>query len=177
MWDCSEFIACAWKLQVSHASGAPLFMMTARLFTLLTGSNIQKVALMVNLFSAITSALTVMFLFWTITMLVRNAMNKEHKTGKKDIALILSAGLIGSLSFAFTDSFWFSAVEAEVYAFSSFLTALVFWAILRWDNESGNLYASRWLLFIAFIMSVSIGVHLLNLLAIPAIIFIIISKM
>jgi hypothetical protein len=176
MWDCSEFIACAWKLQVSHAPGAPLFMMTARLFTLLTGSNIQKVALMVNLFSAITSALTVMFLFWTITMLVRNAMNKEHKTGKKDIALILSAGLIGSLSFAFTDSFWFSAVEAEVYAFSSFLTALVFWAILRWDNESGNLYASRWLLFIAFIMSVSIGVHLLNLLAIPAIIFIIISK-
>lgn len=86
MWDCSEFIACAWKLQVSHAPGAPLFMMTARLFTLLTGSNIQKVALMVNLFSAITSALTVMFLFWTITMLVRNAMNKEHKTGKKDIA-------------------------------------------------------------------------------------------
>jgi hypothetical protein len=176
MWDCSEFLACAYKLQVSHSPGAPLFMIVARLFALLAGKDVQKVALMVNLLSAITSALTVMFLFWTITILAKKLIVKEGKTGKQQVAVLLAAGFTGSLSFAFTDSFWFSAVEAEVYAFSSFLTALVFWAVLRWDNQTDRIYASRWLLFIAFIMSISIGVHLLNLLAIPAIIFILMSK-
>lgn len=127
MWDCSEFIACAYKLQVSHAPGAPLFMLVARLFTLFAGSDVQKVALMVNLLSAVASALTVMFLFWTITILADKAMFAGNHKEKKKIAIILAAGFLGSLSFAFTDSFWFSAVEAEVYALSSFLTALVFW--------------------------------------------------
>ncbi len=176
MWDCSEFIACAYKLQVSHAPGAPLFMIVARLFTLLAGNDAQRVALMVNLFSALASAFTVMFLFWTITMLADKAMLISNDKGKRQIAMVLAAGFIGSLSFAFTDSFWFSAAEAEVYAFSSFLTAVVFWAILRWDSQPDRLYANRWLIFIAFIMSISIGVHLLNLLAIPAILFILLSK-
>ena len=176
MWDCSEFIACAYKLQVSHAPGAPLFMIIARLFTLLAGNDVQRVALMVNLLSAIASALTVMFLFWTITILADRTIITDNDKGKRQMALVLAAGFLGSLSFAFTDSFWFSAVEAEVYALSSFLTSLVFWAILRWDNHPDRVYASRWLLFIAFIMSISIGVHLLNLLVIPAILFIILSK-
>jgi hypothetical protein len=176
MWDCSEFIACAYKLQVSHAPGAPLFMMVARLFTLIAGNDAQKVAMMINLLSALASALTVMFLFWTITILVHRAMSIDKDNGKKQIVMVLSAGFIGSLSFAFTDSFWFSAVEAEVYALSSFLTALVFWAILRWDSQTDRLYATRWLLFIVFVMSLSIGVHLLNLLAIPAILFILLAK-
>ena len=173
MWDCSEFIACAYKLQVSHAPGAPLFMIIARLFTLLAGNDVQRVALMVNLLSAIASALTVMFLFWTITILADKIIPNGNNKGKRQMVLVLAAGFLGSLSFAFTDSFWFSAVEAEVYALSSFLTSLVFWAILRWDNHPDRVYASRWLLFIAFIMSISIGVHLLNLLVIPAILFII----
>ena len=176
MWDCSEFIACAFKLQVSHAPGAPLFMIIARLFTLLAGNEPQRIALMVNLLSAIASALTVMFLFWTITILADKIMHISNNKGKRQMAMILAAGFIGSLSFAFTDSFWFSAVEAEVYALSSFLTALVFWAILRWESHPDRLYATRWLLFIVFIMSISIGVHLLNLLVIPAILFIILSK-
>lgn len=176
MWDCSEFIACAYKLQVSHAPGAPLFMIIARLFTLLAGNDAQRVALMVNLLSAVASALTVMFLFWTITILADKIMNMSNHKGKRQIAMVLAAGFLGSLSFAFTDSFWFSAVEAEVYALSSFLTALVFWAILRWESHPDRLYATRWLLFIAFIMSISIGVHLLNLLVIPAILFILLSK-
>ncbi len=176
LWDCSEFIACAYKLQVSHSPGAPLFIMIGRLFSLLAGNQPQKVAVMVNLFSALSSALTIMFLFWTITILVEKALPKNDQPDKKQIILVMAAGFISSLSFAFTDSFWFSAVEAEVYAFSSFLTALVFWAILKWEKQSDPIYASRWLIFIAFILTISIGVHLLNLLAIPAILFVFISN-
>lgn len=176
LWDCSEFIACAYKLQVSHAPGAPLFMMIARLFTLLAGKNPANAAIMVNLFSAITSALTIMFLFWTITIFADKAFDRKNFPERKHIILAITAGLAGSMSFAFTDSFWFSAVEAEVYAFSSFLTALTFWAILLWDNQSDPVRASRWLIFIAFVISLSIGVHLLSLLVIPAIVFIMLSK-
>ncbi|MFO7657275.1 MAG: DUF2723 domain-containing protein [Bacteroidales bacterium] len=176
LWDCSEFIACAYRLQVSHSPGAPLFIMIGRLFSLLAGNNVQMVAVMVNLFSAVASAFTIMFLFWSIMMLTKKIISADEKPDGKQQILMFTAGIFGSLSFAFTDSFWFSAVEAEVYAFSSFLTALVFWAILKWDKQKDMVYAARWLIFIAFIMGISIGVHLLNLLAIPAIVFVILSK-
>ncbi|MBN2611518.1 MAG: DUF2723 domain-containing protein [Bacteroidales bacterium] len=176
LWDCSEFIACAYRLQVSHSPGAPLFIMIGRLFSLLAGNSVEKVALMVNLFSAVASAFTIMFLFWSMMMLAKKIISSDGNPDRKQQILMLAAGITGSLSFAFTDSFWFSAVEAEVYAFSSFLTALVFWAILKWEKQEVPVYASRWLIFIAFILSISIGVHLLNLLAIPAIVFVILSK-
>lgn len=167
-WDAGEFIAAAHKLQIVHQPGAPLFLMIAKIFSLFA-SDPSRVAYWVNLSSAIASAATILFLFWTITALVRRvvARNSELTTGK--LITIIGSGLVGALAYTFSDTFWFSAVEAEVYAMSSLATAVVFWAILKWDSHADEPDADRWLIFIAYVMGLSIGVHLLNLLAIPAI--------
>lgn len=173
-WDCPEFIATACKLEVGHPPGAPFFMLLGHLFTLFA-SDVAHVAVMVNTLSALMSALTIMFLFWTITMLAEKVVSPDGADGEyslKNGIAIIGAGLVGSLAYAFTDSFWFSAVEGEVYATSAMFTAVVFWAILKWEKVSDRAYADRWLLLIAYLMGLSVGVHLLNLLCIPAIVLV-----
>ena len=172
LWDCGEFIATAFKLQVGHPPGAPLFMITAKFFSLFAGGDVTKVALMVNIMSGLASAFTILFLFWTITHLVIKIVKPNDEIKAWQYIAILGSGIVGALAFTFTDSFWFSAVEGEVYASSSFYTAIVFWAILKWENVADEKYANRWLIFCAYLMGLSIGVHLLNLLTIPAIILI-----
>ncbi len=171
-WDCGEFIATAYKMQVTHPPGAPLFQMLGRVFSLFAMGDKANVAMMINVMSALSSALTVMFLFWTITLLARKIVGKESELNKGNVFAIIGAGLVGALAFTFTDSFWFSAVEGEVYAMSSFFTALVFWAILRWERVADQKHHLRWMVLIAYVIGLSIGVHLLNLLAIPAIAFV-----
>ncbi len=171
-WDCGEFIATAYKLQVTHPPGAPFFQMLGRIFTLFAMGNPAHAALMVNLMSALSSSLTVMFLFWTITLLARKLVNDKEDMNPAKLIAILGSALVGSLAFTFSDSFWFSAVEGEVYAMSSLFTALVFWAILRWERVSDQQHHLRWMVIIAYLIGLSIGVHLLNLLAIPAIAFV-----
>ncbi|MBU2269498.1 MAG: DUF2723 domain-containing protein, partial [Bacteroidetes bacterium] len=168
-WDCGEFISAAYKLQIVHQPGAPLFLMIGKIFSLFA-SDPTKVAYCINISSALASGATIMFLFWSITALARKVVLK-YKTAEDstDLILIMGAGLVGALAYAFSDSFWFSAVEAEVYAMSSLSTAIVFWAILKWDAHADEPFADKWLLFIAYVMGLSIGIHLLNLLAIPAI--------
>ncbi|MCC8089412.1 MAG: DUF2723 domain-containing protein [Rikenellaceae bacterium] len=172
LWDCAEFIATSYKLEVGHPPGAPLFMMIARLFTLFA-TDVSKVALMVNAMSSLSSAFTILFLFWTITLLAKKFFNKDtDKLSQGEIWAIMGAGLIGSLAYTFSDTFWFSAIEGEVYAMSSLFTALVFWAMLKWEEVADEPHANRWLILIAYLMGLSIGVHLLNLLAFPAMVFI-----
>lgn len=169
-WDCGEFISCAYKLEVPHPPGAPFFLLLGRAFSLFAGNNTEQIAFWVNMLSAFGSALTIMFLFWTIKWFAQKLSKTDNKV------LIHGAALIGSLAYAFTDSFWFSAVEGEVYATSSLLTAIVFWAILKWEEEFESPRSIRWILLIFFLLGASIGIHLLNLLAIPAIAFVIYSK-
>lgn len=171
-WDCGEFIASAYKLDVGHPPGAPFFMLTGRFFSLFA-SDPSQVALMVNALSALASAFTILFLFWTITHLARKILirNDEDFTLARLIG-ILGAGMVGALAYTFSDTFWFSAVEGEVYAYSSLFTAVVFWAILKWEDVADEPGSDRWLIFIAYLMGISIGVHLLNLLAIPAIVLV-----
>ena len=169
-WDCGEFISSAYKLEVGHPPGAPLFMLVGRIFTLFAGGNVESVAKMVNIFSALCSGFTILLLFWTITHLGRKitGVAMENFTPVQTVSII-GSGVVGALAYTFSDTFWFSAVEGEVYACSSLFTALVFWAVLRWEDEADQRYANRWLILIAYLMGLSIGVHLLNLLAIPAI--------
>ena len=169
-WDAGEFIASAYKLQVVHQPGAPLYLMVGKVFSLLAGGDTSRVAFWINMCSALASAATILFLFWTITALARKIMAKPGVSlTKGELITIMGSGLVGALAYTFSDSFWFSAVEAEVYPLSSLCTAVVFWAILKWDQHADEPYADRWLIFIAYVMGLSIGVHLLNLLAIPAI--------
>ena len=170
-WDCGEFIACSYKLQIGHPPGAPLFLMIGRFFSMWTAPD--QAAYMVNLISALSSSFTILFLFWTISALGKKIVkksNEEWNTGHT-VAVIGSA-LVGSLAYTFSDTFWFSAVEAEVYAMSSLFTAIVFWAILRWEQVADEKDSDKWLIFIAYLMGLSVGVHLLNLLAIPTIAFV-----
>ena len=172
-WDCGEFISTAFKLDVGHPPGAPFFMLTGRFFSLFA-SDPTKVAMMVNALSALCSAFTILFLFWTITRLGRiliDNKNSEELSLGQGIAL-LGAGLVGALAYTFSDTFWFSAVEGEVYAYSSLFTAVVFWSILKWHEQADEEGSDRWLILIAYLMGLSIGVHLLNLLAIPAIVMV-----
>lgn len=172
-WDCGEFIASAFKMQVVHQPGAPLFLMIERFFSLFAFGDVTKVAYFMNLGSAIASAATILFLFWTITALAKKMLvqaDEEISTSK--MISIMGAGVVGALAYTFSDSFWFSAVEAEVYALSSLFTAIVFWGILKWEAHADEPQSDRWLLFIAYIMGLSIGIHLLNLLTIPAIAFV-----
>jgi hypothetical protein len=170
LWDCGEFIASAFKLEVGHPPGNPVFMVMGNFFTLFAFGDHTRVAAMVNSMSALVSAFTILFLFWTITHLARKVIMKseEQITSGRTIA-VMFAGFVGALAYTFSDSFWFSAVEGEVYASSSFFTALVFWAILKWEDVADEKNSDRWIVLIAFLMGLSIGVHLLNLLAIPAI--------
>ncbi|TFG41233.1 MAG: DUF2723 domain-containing protein, partial [Bacteroidia bacterium] len=161
LWDCGEYIASAFKMEVGHPPGNPVFMVIARFFSLFAGHT-SMVAEMVNSMSALASAFTILFLFWTITHLARKIFSVNGKDfSTSGIIAIMSAGVVGALAFAFSDSFWFSAVEGEVYASSSFFTAVVFWAILMWEDVADEEYANRWLILIAFLMGLSIGVHLL----------------
>ena len=188
-WDCGEYISTAVKLQVGHPPGAPTFQLLGRFFSLFAFGDITKKAMMVNTMSAVCSGLTIMFLFWTITLFGRKLFNAScsDKTYKKEDGTIaygcdfsakenqwkmwtvLAAGFIGAMAYTFSDTFWFSAVEGEVYAMSSFCTAIVFWAILKWEQEDNEKDASRWILLIALVIGLSVGVHLLNLLTIPSI--------
>jgi hypothetical protein len=170
-WDCGEFIAASYGMEVGHPPGAPLFLLLGRIFTLLAPDP-GKAAMMVNVLSALASALTVFFLYHTIVMLVGKAGREGNPSDAPPSRIAVIAGLAGALAYAFSDTFWFSAVEAEVYGLSSLFTAVVFWAILRWEREAGRQGSLRWILLIAYLMGLSIGVHLLNLLAIPAIVLI-----
>lgn len=170
-WDCGEFIATAYRLEVGHPPGAPFFMILGRFFTLFAGGP-ETVAKMVNTMSALASAFTILFLFWTITHFARKIIVKNEDFSLGNIITIIGSGLVGALAYTFSDSFWFSAVEAEVYATSSLFTAIVFWAILKWEEESEKRFSNRWIILIAYLMGLSVGVHLLNLLAIPAIVFV-----
>ena len=171
-WDCPEFISCAEKLQVGHPPGAPFYMLVGNLFTQFA-SDASQVSRMVNFLNALLSAGCILFLFWSITRLVRSILTDDaRKLSTTDVIIILGAGFVGALAYTFSDTFWFSAVEGEVYAFSSFLTALVFWMILRWQDEADSISGDRWIILIAYIIGLSIGVHLLNLLCIPAIVLV-----
>ncbi|MBN1768824.1 MAG: DUF2723 domain-containing protein [Prolixibacteraceae bacterium] len=169
-WDCGEFITTAFKLEVGHPPGAPLFMLVGRFFTLFAGP--ENAGLFMNVLSALASAFTILFLYWTITHLTKRLLTKEENPVKGQAIAIMGSGLVGALAYAFSDTFWFSAVEAEVYASSSLFTAFVFWAILKWENIADQPHSNRWLILICYLFGLSIGVHLLNLLAIPAIAFI-----
>lgn len=171
-WDCGEFISSGYKLEVGHPPGAPFFMLMVRFFTMLAPTK-ELVPVFANAFSALASAFTILFLFWSITHLARKLVIGENKEfNPTQFILIISAGVVGALAYTFSDTFWFSAVEGEVYATSSLFTALVFWAILKWEDSADEAYSNRWLILIAFLMGISIGVHLLNLLAIPAIVLV-----
>lgn len=175
LWDCPEFITCGYKLEIGHPPGAPFFMLMANLFSQLA-SQPSDVAAMVNMLSALLSAGCILFLFWTITHLVRCMTVSNTLLTLPQVILIEGCGAVGALAYTFSDTFWFSAVESEVYAFSSFLTALVFWLILKWEDEADDSSSDRWIVLTAYIIGLSIGVHLLNLLCIPAMALIVYFK-
>ena len=177
-WDCGEYIATAYKLQVGHPPGAPTFQLIGRLFSMFAGNDVTQVAHWINTMSAICSGFTILFLFWSITIFAKKlalAKSGSELTTSKTIA-IFGSGLIGALAYAFSDTFWFSAVEGEVYAMSSFFTALVFWAILKWESVADQNYSYRWIILITFLIGLSIGVHLLNLLTVPAMVMVVYFK-
>ena len=168
-WDCGEFIATSYKLMVPHPPGAPIFLLIGRLFSFMAMGDLSQVAYWINMAAALSSSFTILFLFWSITLLAKKmVMPESGQLSTGNIISIIGSGVIGSLAYAFSDTFWFSSEEAEVYAMSSFLTAFVFWAILKWEENADKAGSDRWFLIIAYIMGLSIGVHLLNLLAIPA---------
>ena len=172
-WDCGEFISSAYKLQIPHPPGAPMFVLLGRIFIILFGDNPLTAAKAVNIMSALASGFTIMFLFWTITHFAKRIVQKgKEALTNVQIISIMGAGIVGALAYTFSDSFWYSAVEGEVYALSSFFTALVFWAILKWEHQADQPGADKWLIFIFYMMGISIGVHLLNLLTIPAIVMV-----
>jgi hypothetical protein len=181
-WDCGEFVSSCYKLQIPHPPGAPLFVLMGRLFIILFGDDPLTAAKGVNFMSAIASGFTILFLFWTITHFARKIVqpNPEVALTQNQVISILGAGAVGALAYTFSDSFWYSAVEGEVYALSSFFTAIVFWAILKWEHEVDYdrkegisiSRADRWIVLIFYLMGLSVGVHLLNLLTIPAIVMV-----
>ncbi len=174
-WDCPEFILSGNKLEIGHPPGAPFFMLTANFFSLFAGP--EKVAYMVNIMSAILSAGGILFLFWSITHLTRKLVaGKSGNITKSQMATIFGAGLTGALAYTWSDTYWFSAVEGEVYGYSSLFTAVVFWLILKWEDNADSPHSDRWLVLIAYLVGLSIGVHLLNLLCLPAIVLVIYYK-
>ena len=168
-WDCGEFIAVSYKLEVPHPPGAPLFLLIGRMFSFLSGGDRLEVAFWINMVSVVSSGFTILFLYWSITLLGRKILKvaKGQETTAQMI-LLVGSGIVGALAYTFSDSFWFSATEAEVYGLSSFFTAFVFWAILKWEHIHESTAANRWLILIAYMIGLSIGVHLLNLVALPA---------
>lgn len=180
-WDCGEYISTDYKLLVGHPPGAPTFQLIGRVASLFAAGDVTKVAFCVNSLAALCSGLTIMFLFWTITMLGRKLVAKSGEMTTGRMIAVFGSALVGSLAYTFSDTFWFSAVEGEVYAMSSFFTALVFWCILKWDfeydNPKSNTNPNRWIVLITYLIGLSIGVHLLNLLTIPAIVLIVYFKL
>jgi hypothetical protein len=178
LWDCGEFVSSCFKLQIPHPPGAPLFVLLGRFFIILFGDNPMTAAKAVNVMSALASGFTILFLFWTITHFARKVFEKAGEAlTTNQVLAIMGAGAVGALAYTFSDSFWYSAVEGEVYALSSFFTAIVFWAILKWEHavdheKQTGINPDRWIIFIFFMMGLSIGVHLLNLLTIPAIVMV-----
>ena len=171
-WDCPEFITTGYKLEVGHPPGAPFFMLVANLFSQFA-SDVTIVAKMVNYMSALMSGACILFLFWSITHLVRKlVITDENNITKGQLITVMGSGLVGALVYTFSDTFWFSAVEGEVYAFSSLFTAVVFWLILKWEDVANQPHSDRWLILIAYLTGLSIGVHLLNLLCLPAIVLV-----
>ena len=171
-WDCPEFITTGYKLEVGHPPGAPFFMLVANLFSQFA-SDVTTVAKMVNYMSALMSGACILFLFWSITHLVRKlVITDENNITKGQLITVMGSGLVGALVYTFSDTFWFSAVEGEVYAFSSLFTAIVFWLILKWEDVANQPHSDRWLILIAYLTGLSIGVHLLNLLCLPAIVLV-----
>lgn len=173
LWDCGEFVSSCFKVQIPHPPGAPLFVLIGRIFIVLFGDNPATAAKGVNVMSALASGFTILFLFWSTTHFARKIVRKD--SGDQPFTLgqlvtIMGAGAVGALAYTFSDSFWYSAVEGEVYAMSSFFTAIVFWAILKWENHADEPGGDRWIVFIFFLIGLSIGVHLLCLLCIPAIV-------
>ena len=174
-WDCGEYISTAVKLEVGHPPGAPLFQILGAFFAMFT-SDVTQIAAMVNFMSALSSAFAILFLFWTITALAKKVVAKSEEISQANTLAILGSGLVGALAYCFSDSFWFSAVEGEVYAMSSFLMALVFWLGIRWEEEMHKPKGNKWLLIISFVVGLSFGVHILSLLVIPSIAFLYIFK-
>jgi len=171
-WDCPEFITTAYKLEVGHPPGAPFFMLTGNLFTQFV-SDPAKVALMVNVMSALFSAACIMFLFWSISHLTRKLVGTNGQISTLgQLITVEASALTGALIYTFSDTFWFSAVEGEVYAYSSLFTAVVFWLMLKWEDHADEPHSDRWLIFIAYLTGLSIGVHLLNLLCLPALVLV-----
>ena len=171
-WDCPEFIAQGFKTEIGHPPGNPIFILAANFASKFAGGDVMAVAKCVNAMSAIFSALTILLLFWSITHLVKKLVVKDGEEDKMSLAqylVVMGSGICGALAYTWSDTFWFSAVEAEVYAFSSFCTALVFWLILKWEDQADESGSDRWIVLIAYVFGVSLGVHLLNLLCIPAI--------
>lgn len=178
-WDCGEYIACAYRLEIGHPPGAPFFMLLGRFFSLFGGDDPARAASMINILSACSSGFAIMFLFWSISRLGVKIYGKSAATLSRPYQFaVLSAGIIGALAFTFSDTFWFNAVEGEVYAMSSLFTAIVFWAILKWDEEDNTdpVAAMRWLILICYLIGLSIGVHLLSLLTIPALCYVVYFK-
>jgi len=191
-WDCGEFISSCYKLQIPHPPGAPLFILLGRFFIILFGDNPHTAARAVNGMSALASGLSILFLFWSITHFARKIVMQHvvnthgaqatvtqasvaatpAQPDSRQLFTIMSAGVVGALAYTFCDSFWYSAVEGEVYATSAFFTALVFWSILKWEQQADRPGADKWIIFIFFMMGLSIGVHLLNLLTIPALVLV-----
>ena len=173
-WDCGEFVSSCFKLQIPHPPGAPLFVLLGRIFIIAFGDDPMTAARAVNIMSALASGFTILFLFWTITHFARRiaGVKISDTLTASQVWTIMGAGAVGALAYTFSDSFWYSAVEGEVYALSSFFTAIVFWSILKWEAHADEPGADRWIVFIFFLMGLSIGVHLLNLLTIPAIVMV-----
>ena len=176
-WDCGEYISTAYKLQVGHPPGAPLFQMIGRFFSLFAFGDVTKVALMINAMSALCSSFTILFLYWTITLLSRKIWMKEGDDAPLSNKIaVIATGVVGALAYTFSDSFWFNAVEGEVYAMSSLFSAITFWAILKWEQVADKPNNYRWFILIAYLIGLSIGVHLLNLLCIPAVVYVVYFK-
>jgi hypothetical protein len=181
LWDCGEYITAAYKLEVGHPPGAPLFMLLGRLFSFFAAK--EDVAMWINRMSGLSSSGTILFMFWSITMLAKKMALKTKRTlSRGEQIAILGSGFVGAMAYTFTDSFWFSAVEGEVYAMSSLFTAIIFWAILKWDEETesikhGELQMAasplRWMILILFLFGLAIGVHLVGLVVIPAIAYVV----
>src|SRR5215211_3856088 len=177
LWDCGEFVAACYKVQMPHPPGAPLFVLLGRFFIILFGDNPASAAKAVNTMNALASSFTILFLFWTITHFARKLVTGfREEPNAQQTYTVIGAGVVGALAYTFSDSFWFSAVEGEVYALSSFFTGLAFWAILKWEHENDlagsnrqlRNRADRWIVFLFFALGLSIGIHLLGLLVIPA---------
>ncbi len=175
-WDPGEFISTTYKLQIGHPPGAPTLQLIGRIFSLFSFGDVSKVAMMMNAMSALCSAFTILFLFWVITMFARKIVAADGEMTNSRMWTIFAAGFVGAMTFTFTDSFWFSAVEGEVYAMSAMFTSLVFWTIMKWESVADQKHASRWIIFIALMIGNANGVHLLNLITIPALSYVIYIK-